>query len=351
MDFPPSHGGIQTMAREILGRASRTTFHVIAPRDDGTRTDGVTTVRAIGPGKRGFIVPLAIAARRHIRASKPEVVLSLHALAAPGVLLGGGPPLVLVCHGGELRSRRIARVARWAFPRAARVIANSRFTRSEAVAMGADPMKIHVVPVGAPDPVRVEADEVERMRAQLGGGRIVLSVARLEPHKGHDVLIDSLAHLPADVRMVIVGDGATRDDLTVRAAPYGDRVVFAGSVSDGELPVYFAAADCFAALSLATAAGVEGGGIAVLEACAYGLPIVAAASGGIPETINDNETGLLVTPGDVRATARSIARIFEDATLAKRLGQAACALATTERSWTRSVERIEEVLELAVAPR
>ena len=292
--------------------------------------------------------PIAFAARRALGRDRPDVVLAMHTMAAPGALVGSRAPVVLMCHGGELRSARIRRVARWAIPRAYRVVANSRFTRSEAVALGADPMKVIVLPVGAPDPVEVPASAKDALRASLDGeGPIILSVSRLEDHKGHDRLIRSL---PADARLVLVGQGTAQGSLADLARTLGRRVIFAGSVGDAELPVYYAAADAFALLSRATlgpGGGVEGGGIALLEACAYGLPIVAGATGGIPETVVDGETGLLVDPDDGSAVTRALDRVLHDAALRARIGGNARRMATGERSWARFVERIEHVMATA----
>jgi phosphatidylinositol alpha-1,6-mannosyltransferase len=304
----------------------------------------------MGLGRRGAIVAMTLAARAELRRWMPDVTLALHVLAAPGAL--GKTPLVVVTHGGELRSPRIRPVARWVFPRAERIVANSRYTRTEAIALGADPMRIVVLPVGAPDPVRGLESEAETLRERLGGGRIVLSVARLEPHKGHDRLVRALAALDEDVRLVLVGEGSERAHLERAAADagVGARVTFAGAVSEEALPVYYTAADAFALPSRdvrGARAGVEGGGIALLEACAYGLPVVAGATGGIPETIREDETGLLVDPDDTAAVARALRRVLDDRALAARLGAAAQAMATGERSWDRFAERMERVLELA----
>lgn len=358
LDFPPTRGGIQSMARETLARVQRTAFRVVAPADVGfEQVDAalglpVRRVRPmVGLGRRGFIPAIARASWAEARAQEPDVALAMHVLAAPGALAAGAPTVV-VCHGGELRSTKIRPIARLVLPRAERVIAVSRFTRSEAIALGADPMKVSVLQVGAPDPIAVPKAEVDALRKALGGGRIVLSVARLAPHKGHDRLINAVAALPEDVRLVVVGDGTARTGLQeqVRAAGLQNRVSFSGLVSDEQLPRYFAAADCFALLSRETSGpqgGFEGGGIALVEAAAYGLPIVAGATGGIPETIRDGETGLLVDPEDQRAVRRALARLLDDRALAKRLGDAARTMAVQERSWTVFVARLEAVLELA----
>ena len=354
MDFPPLRGGIQTMAREFVTRASQTELHVIAPADPGSEKFDATLdvevqrVRAITPGRRGFVPTIALAARARIKRRRPDVVLALHVLAAPGALWAG-VPTVVVAHAGEFRSKKIRAVARRVLPRATRVVANSAYTRSAAIAVGADPMRTTVIPVGAPDPVVVDEAAVAALRARVGGTHVVLSVSRLEPHKGQDALIRALPRLDAATHLVIVGDGSDRARLehVAREAGVAERVCFAGTVGDDELPVYYRAADAFALLSRATGTGVEGGGIVLLEACAYGLPVVAAATGGIPETIHEGETGLLVRPDDPEAVARALQRVLTDAALAEKLRTNARALASGERSWGAFVDRLESVLHAA----
>lgn len=355
MDLPPTRGGIQTMVRELCARASGIELRVIGPADGGARDHagardadaalGVPVARVPRrAGLWGTVPAVAFAVRRTIKTWRPDVVLAMHVLAAPGALRAR-VPVVVFTHGGEFRSRRIARVARLVLPRADRVVANSRFTRSAAVALGADPMRTAVQLVGAPDPVEVPAAEIEDTRGRVGG-RYVLCVARLEPHKGIDRLVRALPDLPEDVRLVVVGDGPERAPLEALARDRGvaGRLRMTGSVPTSELSRYFASADAFALLSRETATGVEGGGIVILEACAYGLPVVAAATGGIPETVRDGDTGLLVDPDDAPAVARALRRVLDDRGLAARLGENARAMATGERSWAKFTERMEAML-------
>ena len=357
MDFPPTRGGIQTMAREILARAVDVSYRVVAPADPGHRAFDapldlpIRRAPKVLPGRRGYVPGVAFLARREARRWRPDAALAMHVLAAPGPIAAGVPTVVIV-HGGELRSARIARAARWVLPRAARVVANSAYTRTAAVGLGADPMRTTVVPVGAPDPVQVDPAAVEALKRRLGDERLLLSVGRLAPHKGFDRLIRAMPDIP-DARLVIVGGGGGREQLNAiaREAGVADRVVLAGAVDDEELAVHYAAADAFVLLSRETGAGVEGGGIVLLEALAYGLPVVAASTGGIPETIRDAETGLLVDPEDGSAVVRVLRRILDDRELAERVAAAGKAMATGERSWTKFVERIERVLDQAAPPR
>jgi phosphatidylinositol alpha-1,6-mannosyltransferase len=148
---------------------------------------------------------------------------------------------------------------------------------------------------------------------------------------------------------VFAGDGSARAALEAQARARGvaDRVVFLGSLGASELPVLYAAADVFGLLSRETPGAVEGGGIALLEACSYGVPVVAGASGGIPETITHGETGLLVDPDESDSVVRAFTRVLTDDALAKRLGEAAREMATTSRTWDVFVAQLEDVLRSA----
>lgn len=360
-DFPPTRGGIQTMARELVTRVRSWDMRVVAPADAGfdavDRDLGVPVRRVRAPvrlGRRAFVPPLALATILEARRSRPHVAVAMHVLAAPGPLLSRLPTVAFV-HGGELRSPRIARVARLVLPRARRIVANSVSTRSAAVALGADPARIVVVPVGAPEPIAVPGDRAAAVKRRLGGGRLLLSVGRLAPHKGFERLIRASRELPDDVHVAIVGDGEQRAALETLASAEGvaARVHLLGAVSDDELAALYTAADAFVLLSRSTSgsrAGVEGGGIVLLEALAYGLPVVAAATGGIPETIRDAETGLLVDPDDGSSVVRVLRRILDETDLAGRLAETGHAMATGERSWTNYTQRIETVMDQAADP-
>ncbi|MFP5225615.1 MAG: glycosyltransferase family 4 protein [Actinomycetota bacterium] len=356
LDLAPTIGGIQTMVAELLTRAQRTSFRVIAPADPGHESirfpHPVKRVRAVAPGRRGFVPTVSLASRAELR--KGDIGLAMHPLAALG-FVSQTKPFVVFTHGGELRSPRIRRAAKIVFPRAGRVLCNSRFTRSEAVALGADPMHCEVIPPGAPDPVQVPASDVQALRAQLGE-QLLLCVARLVPHKGQDALIETLTRLP-HAKAVLVGRGPHEGRLRSLAQAKGvaDRVEFVGEVTSDRLPLYYAASDVFVLLSrsvsVGESAGVEGAGIAVLEAMSMGLPVVAAATGGIPETVIDGATGLLVDPADIKAATAKISRLLDDEQLRGQLASKAKELVTGERSWRRFTERVEDALELIVRER
>jgi glycosyltransferase involved in cell wall biosynthesis len=84
----------------------------------------------------------------------------------------------------------------------------------------------------------------------------------------------------------------------------------------------------------------ENAPMSVLEACAAGVPVIASRIGGIPEILEDGVTGLLVPPGDVRALAREMRRLYEDVRLAESLGAAARSMVRARFSPASHTERL-----------
>jgi glycosyltransferase involved in cell wall biosynthesis len=153
------------------------------------------------------------------------------------------------------------------------------------------------------------------------GSQIVGVIARLEPEKGHQTLLDAwpivLRDVP-DAYLLIVGEGSRRDFLEHRAAEnrVAHRVVFAGRRDD--VPAVTAALDVAVLPSHR-----EAQGLSILEAMALSRPVVASDVGGIPEMIEDGVTGLLVPHDRPDALAAAIVRLLTDHGLADTIGRQA----------------------------
>ncbi|HYZ78543.1 MAG TPA: glycosyltransferase [Gaiellaceae bacterium] len=155
----------------------------------------------------------------------------------------------------------------------------------------------HVIPLG------IDLDRFDGAEPALVGDRpLVGNVARLAPQKDHRTLVEA-ARLVPEAEFVVVGDGELREELERLAE--GLRVTFLGARDD--VPELLASFDVFAFPSL-----FEGLCLAVIEAQAAGVPVVATPVGGIRETVVDGETGLLVPTRDPPALAAAIRRLLED---------------------------------------
>lgn len=163
-------------------------------------------------------------------------------------------------------------------------------------------------------------------------------VGRLEPVKGHRVLLDAFADLAPrfpELCLALVGDGELLPELGAQARQAGlaDRVRFLGWRDD--IASVLHAFDVFVFPSLN-----EGMGRALVEAMAAGRPIVASRAGGIPEVLGGGQAGLLVAPGSAPDLARGIETLLLDPALGARLGEVA-----RERARAYSVDAMLEQIE------
>lgn len=165
----------------------------------------------------------------------------------------------------------------------------------------------------------VDADRFAVDARESSGGRPlrVLFVGRLVPEKGPQVLLDAVAALPhSSVAVRVVGDGPLREQLqqAVAAAGLADRVELVGPMGQESLPEQYAWADVFCLPSFA-----EGLPVVLMEALAAGCTVVTTAIAGIPELVEHDVTGLLVTPGRADALAAALLRVRGDDGLRARL--------------------------------
>jgi glycosyltransferase involved in cell wall biosynthesis len=138
----------------------------------------------------------------------------------------------------------------------------------------------------------------------------------------------------------IVGDGPARREVERALAPLGARVRYRGELGEEEIPDALAAADLFVWPAIN-----EAFGMALLEAQAAGLPMVAGASGGVGGIVDEGATGLLTPPGDIGAFAAAVRRLILDPEARATMGAAAQAKVRAEHDLPRAAERLAAVIE------
>jgi colanic acid/amylovoran biosynthesis glycosyltransferase len=185
------------------------------------------------------------------------------------------------------------------------------------------------------------------------GGRApdrIVCVASLFPKKGHADLIDALALLAErrpGVALQLIGDGPERDRILARARERGveGRVSAPGARSSEQVRAALAEARAFALPAIRLPSGrMEGIPVALMEAMAAGVPVVATRLSGIPELVQDGATGLLVEPRDPAALAAALERLLADETLAAELARNARALVERSFSLTVEAQRLGDLL-------
>ena len=214
----------------------------------------------------------------------------------------------------ERRRHPVRVLARWALHRCARVIAVSDAVREAIAALDPALGRRTVVLRNGADlsgyrDLSGMRDATRQVLGYRPGTFVVGAVARLDPRKGLDVLLEAVSqalHRVPGIEVLIVGDGAERARLIEQSQTLGlhTRVRFVGEQSD--VRPYLAAFDLFAAPSRS-----EGLGIALVEALAAGVPVAGSRVGGIPEVLAEGASGWLVEP-TVSAWTEALVRAARD---------------------------------------
>ena len=310
--------------------------------------------------------PLALAAgwrtARKIARRYNATIMHGHWVIPGGITAAaaaGGRALVVSLHGSDVyvaeRFLPARLAARAAFRRAAFVTACSEDLATRAVALGADPKRISVIPYGVDAArFRPDADAKAKLRGQLGvpaGASLIAAAGRLVRKKGFEYLIDAIAQSP-DAVLTIAGDGTLREELRLRASSTGvaERVRFLGNRSQDDVASLFAAADVIVIPSVRDDGGnVDGLPNVVMEALASGTPLITTAAGGIGAVVEDDATAFVVAERDARGISAAVRRAIADPALRARVGGAARALAESRFGWQRTAADFEEAYRRALA--
>ncbi|MQA88825.1 MAG: glycosyltransferase [Gemmatimonas sp.] len=311
----------------------------------------------------GYVVAGSIAAARLARSGGFDVIHAfwplphgIFGLAARGV---ARVPLVSTFFGAELRwvTRQLPYLTpllKAIIRRSDAVTAISNHTAGEVRSL-VPAANVVRIPFGA----AIEAPET----ATNGGAHAsaseeyrLLFVGRLVERKGMELLLRAIAHLRREcpVSLTVVGDGPLRPQLERLASGMRieESVRFTGYVSVEELGRLYSMADAFVLPAVQDSKGdVEGLGVVLIEALTHGIPVIASRSGGIPDIVRDEETGLLVDPGDVESLSAAIRRLRADPDLARRLVDSGRQHVAKTFSWDVIVNDLQALYEqLALQP-
>ena len=345
-DFPPKVGGIQAYLWELWRRLDPAGYVVLtssshpdaAAFDAEAAGQGIRILRA--PARMLLPTPATV---RRVRRCAAEVEAG-YLVVDPAVPLGlaapaVGLPYAVVLHGAEVTVPGRLPVGRQALAavlaRSALAVCAGGYPAAEArrAAGGRMPAVVEIPP-GVDTGRFTVLDAGGRAAARRAAGiaedaLVVLSVSRLVPRKGMDVLVRAVGALAGEfpgLSLVVAGDGRDRRRLESMAGRLGAPVRFLGRVPDDRLAGLYGAADVFAMACRNRWGGLEqeGFGIVFLEAAAAGVPQVAGRSGGAHEAVADGETGVVVDrPGDPAEVARALRPLLGDPGLRRRMGEAA----------------------------
>ena len=173
--------------------------------------------------------------------------------------------------------------------------------------------------------------DASALRKSLGltEKKVIVSVGRLVHRKGQDRLIEAMPEIlktVSNAHLLLVGEGPHRDHLQklIQKHRLEGSVTLIGRIDYKDLPLYICVGDIFAMPSRSRLMGleVEGLGIVYLEASACGLPVLAGNSGGAPDAVVQNETGLVVNGTDKKEIADAAIELLTKVDLSKKMGTA-----------------------------
>jgi colanic acid/amylovoran biosynthesis glycosyltransferase len=324
-------------ARDVLSAAGAPRRAVRAAR----YVAALTTGRARGLALAAAGARLAADARAlgldHLHAHSAADAAHVVALAR----LQGGPPFSVHVHGdlpvyGTDHALKLSG--------AAFVAAAAAPLRDQVVALGYPAARVHLMPMAVD-----AAHFTPRAPPRRPGALHVVTVslpARCKGHRFALAALRELAELGVDVRYTIAGDGPDRAAISAEVIRLGlgARVAFAGSLGEDAVLALLRSADVFVLPSVGMG---ESFPVAVQEAMACGLPVVATRIGGTPDMIEDGCDGVLVPQEQPAPIARALAALARDPALRARMGAAARVRAEAEFDVRRRARTFLDVVEAA----
>jgi len=288
---------------------------------------------------------------RYLASNGVEVVLAEYGPTGAAVreaCVRARIPLVVHFHGFDAYHRPTLRTHGSTYVRmfedAAAVVAVSRDMERVLLSLGAKRERLFYNPYGVDTTLFAEGEPAAAPPVFVDVGRFV------EKKAPHLVVLAfaEVQKVQPDARLLMVGDGpllgATQH--LARALDLGDAVEFLGPRAHAEVAAIMRQARAFVQHSVVAIDGdSEGTPVAILEAGAAGLPVVATRHGGIPDVVVPGETGLLIREGDVCAMAECMARLAADPELAARLGSAARSRIRAEFSMDKSLSSLFQILD------
>ena len=364
-NFPPRRGGIESLIGHLCAslKKKHSVFVITSHAACDIATDEAI-FRPRWPGLLGFFLyavfrGAVVLYRNH----SIKVILGGSALMTPLVLVLARlfrRRAVVQTHGLDLTYRnRVYQLlcVRW-LRHCDRVIANSQYTASLAVAKRAPQSVISVIPPGIDSRRFATSVPVEALKKEmdLEGKRVMLFVGRLARRKGLGEFIQfSLAEIVKAIPeacLLIVGENPTaslthRDDVLseirviVADLQLENHVRFLGSVNDEKLVKIYQLCDVVVLPVLEMKEDIEGFGIVLLEAAAAGKPSVATRLGGMADAVEDGKSGILVGPQDYDALRQTLIQLLRNDTHRRIMGRYARERIEQQFSWDQISERYE----------
>ena len=366
-DYPPKLGGIQNYLWELWRRLPPDDVCVLTRSHPGAAEWDAEQNHQVVRSPRQFLLPTPEMGEEITRlVAEIGAELVLYDPAVPlGALAPRLPhPYGVILHGAEVTvpgrlpgtKQLLGRVLRGAQV----VITAGRYSVVEAERAAGGPLPAVIVPPGVDVNRFKPLNAAQRLEARRRFGLpahdpVVVSISRLVPRKGMDVLISASARLADRHRgltVAVAGAGRDRARLDRLIGRTGAPTRLLDRVADSDLPDLYGCADVFAMICRQRWGGLEqeGFGIVFLEAAAAGVPQLAGDSGGAAEAVEHGRTGLVVDkPSHLDAVIASLDALLADRVRLQRMGLESRLRAVAEFSYDHMAERLRTVIAEVIA--
>jgi len=294
------------------------------------------------------------ALRNFLLDNRVDVVLAEYGLTGVCIMdacLQANVPFVVHFHGLDAYNQSLLDHYRGSykqiFAATSAVIAVSHDMEQQLLSLGTPPEKLFYNPYGVNTSLFSMSDPAASAPVFVSVGRFVDKKA---PHLTL-LAFRQVVQKYSDARLVMLGDGILWEACQQLARGLGiaEFVDFLGACPHSKVAATMARARAFVQHSMRTTYGdSEGTPVAVLEAGATGLPVIATRHAGIPDVVIEGETGLLVDEGDVKGMAECMMRLADDPVLAARLGKAAREKIGKEFAMDKSISNLWRILERVI---
>lgn len=370
-DFPPIKGGVSHMLGQLCDHFPPDKIVVLALLTDvyhktnfiTYRRKLLTTVRLIWP-RWIFLFwhGWRIIKKENIKIVQAGQILPIGTVALLYKKILKIPYMVYV-YGNDLvimrDSKRKMKLIKLILKGADAVIACSFYTKKLAIDIGAEEKKT-IVSYPCPNKSSKSlnsADELEAFKRKnnLKNRKILLSVGNLVTRKGQDRVIKALPEIIKKIPetlYLIIGKGSDKEKLINKVAQLelNEQVRFLNQVSNEDLNYYYQICDVFIMLSRelknqnGDVVDIEGFGMVFLEANLYGKPVIGEKSGGVPEAIEHNVSGLLVDSENKNDIVDSITKLLSNTALANKLGEQGEERVLNKFNSKNEIEKIKKFL-------
>ncbi len=343
-DLGPRAGGIESFVLGLLERVDKNSVVILTSSQSKSKDFDKELFEKFGAivirDRSKILLPTPRVARKAINIMKEYQAKKIWfgaaaplALLAKRLRIAGATNIVALTHGHEVWWAKIP-IFRLAISKISADVDSltylGDFTKNAMLPVIADKSKLVKIAPGIDVdhfvPSEIDMKLIEKHKLQ--NRRVVVCVGRLVHRKGQDKLIEAMPQVLKefpDAVLLLVGEGPIRSmlDKLIRHHGLEHHVIFTGRIKFEDLPKYIQLGEVFAMPSRDRFFGleVEGLGIVYLEASACGVPVIVGKSGGAPDAVIQNQTGLIVDGTKPQEISDAICRLFADKELARQMGR------------------------------